>query len=264
MYFRWTLSRHNDDNLLSDIVERNHVFTRLIVLNERSTVHVVAGRVIIIRMACRMLDRSPFTAIGHIATFLWCLMIALSTSGTKPWIHRLSCQCHRVAALSQLIHKNRRTHSWRYWQNLNRHSKVDGSCSICENISKNVTSDSSLCTLISLVRSMTCFWTFRKSIDFYCNTWRIGSKIAQYLAMIARATRSLEFVIAVWSWWASCRVWLVALFEKSSSACTISSIYEMKTRIVLYLAVHRVFGIADRRIALFEKFEGRLLRSNCV
>ena len=41
----WTLIKHSPDNRSSDMVVLSHVLTLLDVLNDRSTVQVVAGRV---------------------------------------------------------------------------------------------------------------------------------------------------------------------------------------------------------------------------
>ena len=41
----WTLIMPHPDSLSSDMVDLSHVLTRLIVLNDLSTVQVVAGRV---------------------------------------------------------------------------------------------------------------------------------------------------------------------------------------------------------------------------
>ena len=41
----WTLIIHSPDSLSSDMVDLSHVLTHLIVLNDLSTVEVVAGRV---------------------------------------------------------------------------------------------------------------------------------------------------------------------------------------------------------------------------
>ena len=49
----WTLIIHSPDSLSSDMVDRSQVLTRLIVLNDLSTVQVVAGRVSSVIIAWR-------------------------------------------------------------------------------------------------------------------------------------------------------------------------------------------------------------------
>ena len=70
----WTLIMHKSESLSSDIVDRSHVLARLSVLNGRSTVQVVAGRVSNMIIASRTAGNKSVFFTKSTQPYSFCLM----------------------------------------------------------------------------------------------------------------------------------------------------------------------------------------------